>query len=238
MQKYVAEARVKEDNKELSQVVISGLVLLLSLGLILGAFIYLSADSIVSFFKVSAEHKSTAVMILRISALFSIILWPLRISDVVLNAAMKIKEESIVNAIRQITQSIVMLTLIYFQLSVVTIKLVTTVIFTVLSVPGIILVIKYFPEIDWSLKNFQIKQIKRMSGFSLGMFHISVLVMLSTRIDSLILGQMVGMTAVAIYAIISKPYEIINTVSNMLMRTLMPITFNVIPKASQKKEKG
>jgi O-antigen/teichoic acid export membrane protein len=236
LQKYVAEARVKGDKEELSQVVVTGLALLSLMGLLIGGIIFIFSQPIITFFNISDEHIGIAINLLKISAVFSVIIWPLRITDVILSASMKIKEESLLNAIRYTAQSVIVLFMVYLNFPIVTIKIITMIIFTVLSLPAIIVARRAVPEVEWSLKSVRIAQIKRMSGFSFGMFHLSLLAMLSTKVDNIILGQMLGMTSVAIYAIISKPYEIIKMLSGLLMKTLMPVTYNVIPNATKEEK--
>jgi len=233
LQKYVAEARVNKDDKQLSQVVVSGTVALTFLGSLLGIVIFVTSSTIVNFFNISVENIGIAIMLLKLSALFSIVLWPLRITHVILKAYLKVKESSFLYALRQVMQSIAMLLLLYIKLPVVEIKIYSTIVFILFSIPGITFVRKYVPQINWSLKNFRLQQVRRMSRFSLGMFFFSILAMLSTKIDSLILGRMIDMTAVSLYVIVSKPYDIIGTTSNTLMKMLMPVTFNVIPNAKQ-----
>ena len=50
LQKYVAEARAKGDQQELSEVVVSGLGFLTLIGLVIGTAVILSAEAIVHFF--------------------------------------------------------------------------------------------------------------------------------------------------------------------------------------------
>lgn len=234
LQKYVAEARVNKDDKQLSQVVVSGTLALAFVGTVLGIVIFITSPIIVNFFTISEENIGTAIMLLKISALFSIVLWPLRISNVVLKAYMKVKESSFLFALRQSMQSVAMLVLLLTKMPVVDIKIYSTLVFIVFSIPGVVLVRKYVPEINWSIKNFRTQQVRRMSKFSLGMFMFSLLVMLSTKIGSLIVGRMVSMAAVSLLVIVGKPYEIIKTTTSTLMKTLLPVTYNVIPNAKRK----
>ncbi|MEI6891615.1 MAG: oligosaccharide flippase family protein [Pontiella sp.] len=238
LQKYVAEARVKGDDKELSEVVVSGVGLLLIIGLLLGGIFWIGASSIVEFFNIQPENQRIATQLLKISALFCIVMWPLRIVDVVLNASMRIKELGFLNAFKTGAQSIVMLGMVYYAADIVSIKWVTTGLMAVCSAYGMVVVKKYVPEICWRPNYFKFQQIKRMHKFSLGMFYLAVLGMLSVRIDNLVIGKLLGMNMVAVYAIIAKPYELINRIGNMMMQTLMPATFNLLPSSTrEQKEK-
>jgi O-antigen/teichoic acid export membrane protein len=233
LQKYVAEARVKSDHNELSEVVVTGTGLLLCIGLLIGGICFFGAAPIVGFFNIQPENQLIAKQLLQISALFCVVMWPLRIVDVVLNASMRIKELSFLNAFRTGIQSVVMLGMVYVAADIVLIKWVTTILLAVCSTGGILLIKRYVPEINWKPTLFRIYQLRRMHKFSLGMFYISILAMLSVKVDNLVIAKMLDMKMVAIYAIIAKPYELIARLSGMLMQTLMPVTFNLIPTATQ-----
>ena len=187
LQKYVAEARVKDDNNELSEVVVFGVGLLLFIGLLLGGVFFISAKSIVEFFNIQPENQFIAQSLLQISALFCVVMWPLRIIEVILNASMRIKELNFLNAFKTSVQSVVMLGMIYMAADIILIKWVTAGLLAICSIYGFVLIRKYVPEINWNPIHFKLHQLKRMHQFSLGMFYISLLAMLSIRIDSLIL---------------------------------------------------
>lgn len=233
LQKYVAEARVKKDDQELSEVVVTGLGILLTIGLSLGTLIYLSAPAIVGFFNIEAEKTGLALQLLRISALFSAVMWPLRIIDVVLNASMRIKELSWLNGFKSLMQSSIMLVMIFNVPDVVQIKWVVSSVVFGLSLYGIVLLRKYVPEISWRPSLFRKSQYRRMRRFSLGMFYISVLAILSVKVDVAIVGKMLSMEMVAVYVIIAKPFDMINQFGSILMGALMPVTYNILPRASR-----
>jgi O-antigen/teichoic acid export membrane protein len=238
LQKYVAEARVKKDHIQLSRVVMSGLGLLTVLGIFFGLVVILAAHPIVQFFKIDPEHELVATQLLQIAGFLSIFTWPLRIADVVLNAAFRLKELAFVNAARQVIHSIVLLAFVYFSFPIIMIKWITSSAFVLLYIPAVSMVFKYVPEIEWNWKHFSIAQIKKMASFSFGIFYLAVLALLSTKIDNVVLGKIIGMSAITIYVIVSKPYEIIRQLSSMAMQSLMPASFNILPKATPKEREA
>ncbi len=227
LQKYVAEARVKKDDQELSEVVVTGVGLLLFIGLFLGGIFWVGAPSIVEFFNIQPENQLIATQLLKISALFCVVMWPLRIVDVVLNASMKIKELSFLNAFKTGAQSLVLLGMVYYAADIVSIKWVTAGLMALCSVYGLVLLKKYVPEISWRPSCFKFHQLKRMHKFSLGMFYIAVLGLLTTQIDILIIGKYVGMVAVTSYSVVSKLYQLIQRVTGMLMAAVSPAVYNL-----------
>jgi|TARA_B110001469_G_scaffold117630_1_gene123778 O-antigen/teichoic acid export membrane protein len=227
LQRYVAEARVNRDNIQLSEVVVSGLGLLLLIGVVSSFGFYVTADSIVSFFQIDSEDRETALKLLKISALFSVAMWPLRIVDVVLSASMRIKELSFLNAFKAAGQSLVMLGLISVGTDLVQIKLITAILLVISGMYGVVLVNKYVPEISWQIRHFRVSQLRRMHRFSLGMFYAAIIGMLAVQVDSLVIGKMLTMSAVAAYAIASKPYQLIQNFMMLAASAIQPAAYNL-----------
>lgn len=227
LQKYVAEARVKKDDQELSEVVVTGLGILTILGVCIGAVIYWGAPAIVGFFNIEAEQAEVALQLLRISALFSVVMWPLRIVDVVLNASMQIKELSLLNGFKSIIQSIVMLVMIVYSFEIIQIKWVVASLVFAVALYGIALLKKYAPEVCWDFEHFKFHQISRMQGFSLGIFYAGVIGLFSVQIDTLIIGRFLSMSAVTAYVIAAKPFHLIQQVGGLLMRVVTPASYTL-----------
>lgn len=236
LQKYVAEARVTKDEHELSKVVVTGTVVLLTIGISLGIFVYCSAPVIVGFFSIEQEQAGIAVQLLRIGALFSVFMWPLRICDVVLNSCMRIKELSILSGIKAMTQSVIMLVMVFNVCDIIYIKWVVSSVVLVLSLYGIVLLLKYVPEISWRPSYFCFSQILKMQRFSLGMFAVSLLALISVKIDAVIVGKMLSMEMLVVYVIIAKPFEVINQIGAVLMSTLLPVAYNMLPQANDREK--
>jgi O-antigen/teichoic acid export membrane protein len=227
LQKYVAEARVKGDDRELSEVVVTGIGLLLVIGLFLGVGFWVGAPVIVEFFSIEPENQLIATNLLKISAGFCVVMWPLRIVDIVLDASMRIKELSFLNAFKTGTQSVVMLGMVWEEADVVLIKWVTSGLLALCSVYGLVLLKKYLPEISFQPSLFNVNQLKRMQKFSLGMFYAAVLGLFSIQIDILIIGKLLTMGAVTLYAVASKPFQMIQQIAGLFMRTIVPAAYTL-----------
>lgn len=230
LQKYVAEARVKKDDQELSEVVVTGLGILSTLGVILGGLIYFGAPVIVRFFNIKPDQVDVALQLIQISALFSLVMWPLRIVDVVLNASMRIKELSLLNAFKAMAQSIIMLVMILCSFEVVAIKWVVSLGVCSVGLYGIVLLKKYVPEVHWRFGNFKFQQLFRMQRFSLGMFYASLITVFAVQIDSVMIGKLLTMTAVTAYAIAAKPYQMIQSLMMLAVRAIQPAAYNLRAK--------
>lgn len=227
LQKYVAKARVKQDFVYLSEVVVSGLALLIAIGLGAGGLIYGAAPAIVNFFSIDDGQVTVAVQLIRVSALFCVLMWPLRIVDVVLNASMRIKELSILNGLKAISQSLTMLLLIVCSFDVVEIKWAVSILLFLVSAYGLILVKRYVPEIVWSPNCFSMRRLMRMHRFSLAVFYASLLGVFAVQIDSIVVGKYLTMSAVAAYVIASKPYQLVQSVMTLAGRVIQPAAYNI-----------
>ncbi len=227
LQKYVAEARVKKDDQELSEVVITGVGLLFLIGLLLGGIFWIGAPSIVEFFNIQPESQKVATSLLKISALFCVVMWPLRIVDVVLNASMRIKELSFLNVFKTGAQSVVLLVMVWMGADVVLIKWVTAGLIAGCSAFGLVLLKKHLPEIRWNPTHFKINQLQRMHKFSLGMFYAAVVLMLQSRIDTLILAKTMTVASITSYVIAEKLFQIVQRFSQLITVALAPASFNI-----------
>ncbi len=227
LQKYVAEARAKGDHLELSEVIVSGTGLLFFIGLLLGVGFFTGAQSIVEFFNIQPVNQLIAKRLLQISALFCLIMWPLRIVDVVLSASMRIKELGLLNAIKMAGRSTVMLGMVCVVDDIILIKWVTATLLAACSASGLVLLRKYVPEINWKPNNFRFSQLKRMHKFSLGIFYGAIIAIFSIQIDSLIIGRFLTMGAVTLYAVAAKPFQVIQQTAGLLMCTLVPATYTL-----------
>ncbi|MCK4789293.1 MAG: oligosaccharide flippase family protein [Desulfobacteraceae bacterium] len=231
--RYVADARVKKDYDRLSGTVISGSILLLCMGLMVGTIIILFRTQIVDFFEIETAHRHTASALLLVTGLFSIVSWPLRITRIILQATLRIKEQSILNAVTNILSSSVMLLLVYRSVDIVSISIIRGFLGIVLWIPSLVMVLKYVPEIRWNLLLFSFSRIREMSSFSLGMFYAALLSMLTVRLDNLVIGKMISMTAVTYYAVSAKLFHFMGQWTRIICSTVVPTVYNLSAAADK-----
>lgn len=227
LQKYVAEARVKENCRELSEVVVTGFGLLVMIGVFLAMLVYREASAVVAFFNIQVDQQAIAIELLQISAIFCVVMWPLRIVDVVLSATLRIKELSFLTAFKNIAQSVTMLVMILCAYDVIVIKWATSVVLFASSLYGVILLKRYMPEVVWRPLNFKFGQLLRMQRFSLGMFYAGLIGLLHIQIDTLIIGKFLSMSAVTAYVIAAKPFQMVQQIGGLLMRAVTPASYTL-----------
>ncbi len=233
--RYVADARVKKDYDRLSGIVISGLILLLFMGLVVGTIIIVFRTQIVDFFEIEAAHRHTASALLLVTGLFSIVSWPLRITGIILQATLRIKEQSILNVVTNIFSSAVMLLLVYRSFDIVSISIIRGFLGIVFWIPSLVMVLKYVPEIRWNLLLFSFSRIREMSSFSLGMFYAALLSMLAVRLDNLVIGKMISMTAVTYYAVSAKLFHFMGQWTRIICSTVVPTVYNLNAAADKER---
>ena len=137
LQKYIVESRLNKDFKLMSKIIVTGAIALFSIGGILGLTIYSYTDELIAFFQISNENKQIAYDIIRITAIFTPLLWSLKIIDVLLKTEVKIRELGILHSLVQMIPSIVLLILISNKYNIIEIKWIHSVTLLLSYFPGI-----------------------------------------------------------------------------------------------------
>lgn len=225
--RYAADAYQKKDYERLSSVVMSGLVFLTFLGLVVGTMVIWGRYAIVDFFSVSEENRQTAANLLFVTGIFSLVGWPQRITGIVLQAVLRIKEQQILKIVTTTLSSCLMLTLVYLSYDIVLIKVLLSFLGLALWIPSWYMVRKYVPGMKWARSHISLQRLKEMSPFSIGMFFASLLSMLAIQLDSMLIGKMLSLGAIAYYVVASKFFSITNHYTRMLGTTLLPTVFNL-----------
>lgn len=232
LQKYIVESRLNKDFKLMSKIIVTGAIALFSIGGILGLTIYSYTDELIAFFQISNENKQIAYDIIRITAIFTPLLWSLKIIDVLLKTEVKIRELGILHSLVQMIPSIVLLILISNKYNIIEIKWIHSITLLLSYFPGIYFIKKANLNIELKIKHFSMRQLKNMFRFNAGMFYMSVISLLAVRLDSVIIAKFISVQAVTIYAVIGKTYQLVQMIGNMVMTSLLPISFNILPKAN------
>ena len=198
--RYVADARVKEQYDRLSGSVMSGLGLLVALGLLIGLVVIGFRADIVDFFEIDEPRQEVAQGLLLVTGLFSIVLWPQRITRVILRACLRMSEQSLLDTATALASSVVLLVLVTQSVNIVTLAVIDGCLRVLLWIPSLVLAIRYVPQIRWRWRLFSLARIREMSSFSLGMFYSAFLTMLTVRLSNLVIAKMISVTAVTSYA--------------------------------------
>jgi O-antigen/teichoic acid export membrane protein len=227
MTRYIARAHAEKDPVKLNQFIAAGFWFLTVIGIIAAGLIYFGRFAIVDFFNVTEANRPMAANLLAVTAFFSLIQWPARLPGTIMHATLHIKQISIWDAIQSVLTSVAMLLLVYYSVDVVSIRIATGFIGIIALLPKLLLVRRYVPQAKWTLHKFHFCRLREMSSFSLGMFYASVLVILSYGLDNAIIGRMVGLQSISLYAIATKLSKFVDKYTSHLMGVLQLTVFNL-----------
>lgn len=215
-------------NREaLEDAVATGFWLLAAVGMTAGALIYFGRFGILDFLNVTGADRKIAANLLTLTALFSVIKWPLRLPQVILRAALRIKEESIIRAAGTLVSSVTMLALVYFAFDVVTVRFGVFLVGTLTALAEVALARHYVPEAVWHPLRFRRGTFRNMSGFSLGMFYSKLLSFLGGRVDQLIIGNMIGLGSITAYSVADKMHRFLQVSASRLSGPVLPTIFSL-----------
>ena len=233
--RYIGQAYARKDAQQLARVVAAGVWLLAGIGLVAAGLIYFGRFAIVDFFNLSGDSRVVAANLLAVTALFSVLQWPMRMPGSILRATLHIREKSIVDAATSVVTSFVMLALVYMACDVVTIRIGVFLVSAASWLPRLLLVRRCVPELRWHPFLFRLATLRDMSSFSLGMFYTRLLSMLATRIDLLLIGRMISVGAIIPYVVASRLFHFVRGNASHLMGPFLPTVFNLDTEANRHK---
>jgi len=227
IQKHISEAWAEQDWRKLAEVIASGMGILFAIGLSLGGLAFLGADLLVDFFRVDEQFRQQSVCLLRLCGSFAVFYWPMQVTTLILRARLRLKWISVLKMLQAVVQSVVMiLSVLYFN-KIYWIKTAELAVMTVFWVPTLILALKMLPSMQWQWFRLRRVRLREMAGFSFGMMYSALLVLLTTRIDNVVIGRMLGMSAITAYVVVSKYFYISKQYVGMLFANIMPTVYNL-----------
>lgn len=225
--RQVGRAYSENNEKKLSEAVSTGFWLLLGIGALSATAIYLGRFLLVDFLKVGASERELAAQLFTVTAIFSLLQWPLKLPQVILRGTLHIKQEGLAQAATAVVVSLVMLLLVLVSNNVVDIRVGSFAVMAGGLLLQGLLVRRYVPSLRWGMFAFNPSACREMASYSAGMFYTKLLSLLSIRIDQLIIGGMIGAAAIAPYMVASRLFEVVVNNTNKLFGAFLPTVFNL-----------
>ena len=227
LQRFIARGNAARDNEQLSRVVVTGSVLLALFGVIVGSLLLLTRHEVARFFGLVGREYTIALELLLVSAIFSFIEWPMRMPSTVLQATLRIREDSIIRGLSGVLMTLVMLAMVVFVHDLVLIRIAAYGVVVISWIPSVLLMRRFQPGLRFDLRQFTPRTLLKMVPFSLGMFYVNLMILLAIRIDPLIIGRMITVKAITSYVVASKLFEAVRSQSGQLMGAFLPTVFNL-----------
>ncbi len=224
--KNISETLTSNDvSKQIATINVS-LVLYLIIGIFIFIFFLFGVDYIASFFKVKDEQYHLLRQMLMISAGFAIVIWPLKVFEAVFLGLLRHATLNIVKGIVSLASSLAIILLLNHNLSP---ELLLIVFYIISLFTGIILFVVYYSNnrnYKFKFKDLNSKNTKSIIGFSLNLMILEIISMLSFQIDTLVIAYFLPVAYVAIYAVITKLFYLLQGIYGTLLGVVMPMIFD------------
>jgi len=224
--KYVAGALAMDDQVEMRQVVSTSLVTMAAVGAVICLALVLLAPALVSAFKVSAAQRDSAIHLLRIAGVFSLVTSVVRTGEPVAQGLNEYVPLSVIGGLSAILSSLALLVGVWLGWSIELLFIVSNSIGVMLSaLLWWVVVRRYLPYYAFRAGDVSWSCAKRMLKFGAGLVYANVLSMLAYTGDNLILGSVLSAVEVGIYNVISKPFYQLRAIRAMFTGAIRPLIF-------------
>lgn len=230
--KFISENN--SDMKYLSKVISISLVTYLIIGLLLGCFIFLFAENITTIFNISEKNQSISVRLLKIASFFLAILWPLSISDSVLQGLLKFKELNVIRSLQVLINSSIILISLFLEFDIGLILFFSYATTCFCSIIMFYLVKKNIKPLTISIYPLDKKLFKQIISFSIGLVAIELSSILAYQSDELIIGYFLDVRDLPIYVVITSLFFNLRIIFGMLTGLILPVVFEAKKKSNYK----
>jgi len=223
--RYISEAYVNKRAKELNDVINTGLLLFLGIGLAICCICIFFNAQILRFFSIAPANIQVARNLLIISGIFAVVFWPMRIIESVFEGLLRYKELSFVRGIKSIGAVSVLLYCVYVGLPIEMIAVIYNSSMLILWLALLIPLKMFVPTYSFNLF-LNIGVIKKISSFSFAVFYSRVLSMIALKLDYIIIGIFISMSAITAYTVASRLFYAAYIYLGMLSSVLWATVFN------------
>jgi O-antigen/teichoic acid export membrane protein len=228
---------VSENNKDpnyLSKIISISLFTYLIIGLILGSVIFIFSEQITIVFNISEVNRPISIKLLKIASFFLAILWPLSISDSVLQGLLKFKELNIVRSLQVVANSSVILFGLYFELDLGYILAFSYSTTCICSIVMFLYVKKFINPLKISFNTYEKTLFKEIMFFSLALVGIELSALLAYQSDELIIGYFLNVKDISYYFVTTALFFNLRIIYGILTGLVLPVVFEAKKKSDYK----
>ncbi len=225
--KYVAEHRATEQPEQLGSILRASLALMVGIGLAVAVAVALLAVLGGTALFGGSATGSQVVPALLVAAATALFYWPSRLG----NAALQGLERYDLNAIIQMTSSLVMLGLIYVASEMTHSVAVLTAIFgAMLVIEGAVAGVLSWPHLGLrrGVGRWRGAHLRPALGFGGGLFLMGMADTLIYESDRIVLAAFVGAAAIAIYQIALTPHSGVRLISGLIGAALVSTSSRLV----------
>ncbi len=222
--KYIAEFKALNKTKEINHFLNTSLAIFLIIGLIISfcVILFVRLNGLSYFFNISVKNINSAKNLLYISAIWSVFSWPMGILGHSLAGLQEYHRLNIIKATASLISIGGMITTALLDMPL-------EIIFIANS-SGVILqwALHYFylqqklPSWKINFFNFDLKILKKFISFSFWLFLVSIAGLLQYQTDRIIIGHFLPVSAITIYFVLIKPFELIKNINGLWNTAVFP----------------
>lgn len=221
--KYVAEAVGSKDHSGLSRIISSLAVIYSVIGIVCLLLVLLLASPASYLFDLDETRRQVFSSILLVVGIAVSLSFPLSIFKAIMLGSGRMVFVNGIEVLMSLTNAglVVYLLSSGFGLQGLAYSAAATMLGNlVLLVP---MVRKMLPDVTISLSNFSSSQVKELLSFSVYAFIANIAVLIILRIDPIVIGMFLPLSAIAIYAIAAKIAEYTYLLNKQFSNALMPL---------------
>lgn len=230
--KFVSENN--NDPNYLSKIISISLFTYLVIGLLLGSVIFIFSEQITLVFKISEVNRPISIKLLKIASFFLAILWPLSVSDSVLQGLLKFKELNIIRSLQVLANSSVILLGLIFELDLGYILAFSYSTTCICSVVMFFYVKKFINPLNISFNLNEKTLFKEIMFFSIGLVAIELSSLLAYQSDEIIIGYFLNVTDISYYFVTTALFFNLRIIYGILTGLILPVVFEAKKKSNFK----
>ncbi|PKP62178.1 hypothetical protein CVT91_00230 [Candidatus Atribacteria bacterium HGW-Atribacteria-1] len=223
--KYISEAYAEKNIERLKNVINTGVFLYFCIGFIILLVCIFFNSQILHVFSIKPGNIQVGKNLLVIAGFFAVIRWPMKIINSAFKGLLKFKALSMLSTIQSIGSTIVMLYCVYANWSIEKIAIIYNITNFVLWLPLYFFMKKYIHGFSLGIRSINLKIVKEIAPFSLGVFISQIISMLSLQVDVIIIGIFLSMSAITAYSVASKLFYVSWGYVGLLCGAIWPTIF-------------
>ena len=197
LMRYVPFYAGREDHKSASEMVSTGMAIFLSVGLVILAVSFLAAKPIAHFYKAGAEMAA----LVRILGLAAAIECPMRILDGTVRAQERWAIANSVSTLRVIMLSLGLASCVYLGYGIVEMGYVVLAVATISMILIAIVFVKFCPQLHLGVSMVKLSCVPVLLSFGFLSTIVALAWSLTLQGHKLIIGKLMSLEAVAVYAV-------------------------------------
>lgn len=221
--KYISEFKAKNDSLQLNRIINTTFYFFLLVGVaVFFAVIVFVKTGLIKVFNITPENYNSSINVLYIAAVFAIISWPAQTFQ---NTLSGLQKYPLINKIQfgsSVFSTILSIILAYFKYSVEYIFISQNLGYVISWIFQFFMVRKLIPGFKLSFTFVHKLTFKLLFGLSVWLLVLQVCDLIVYQTDRILIGLYLPMSAITVYFVLVKPFEMIKLFTYYFRSAVMP----------------